>query len=267
MISVVIPTFNRAPFLKVALQSILQQTLPPHEVIVVDDGSTDETKVLCHTEFPTVHYIYQENRGVAAARNLGIRQAKGEWVAFLDSDDAWTPKKLERQWDFVQKNPDAQIIQTEEIWIRKGVRVNPRPIHKKQSGEIFEYCVPLCIVSPSAVMIHKNVFKKSGPFDEDFLRCEDYEFWLRISLHYPIFTVPEALTIKKNGHEGQLSATPAQDRWRVKALLKILNDPHLTPAQTQLVKADIQRRAKILVQGCQKRDQKEEAEYFLSLTK
>ena len=109
-LSVIIPTHNRVGLLPRALASIHAQTSPPAEVIVVDDGSTDGTERLMQSEFPGVWYLRQENRGVAAARNHGIREARGEWLAFLDSDDEWLPQKLERQLDALAKNPELLVL-------------------------------------------------------------------------------------------------------------------------------------------------------------
>ena len=105
-VTVVIPTYNRKGLLPRALTSVARQTRPPDEVIVVDDGSTDDTEGLVRREFPDVRYLQQENRGVAAARNRGIREAKGEWLAFLDSDDEWLPQKLTRQLDELREQPE-----------------------------------------------------------------------------------------------------------------------------------------------------------------
>lgn len=265
MISVVIPTFNRAPFLKEALQSVVEQTLQPSEIIVVDDGSTDETADLCKKSFPQVRYLYQENRGVAAARNAGIKTATEKWIAFLDSDDLWLPEKLARQWEFVQENPQAKIVQTEEIWIRNGVRVNPGKRHQKKSGQIFENCVSICLVSPSAVMIDREVFEKVGAFDENFIFCEDYELWLRIALHYPIDLLPDTVTVKRNGHEGQRSIYWGQDHWRVQGLLKILNDPKLSLEQRSLVLSEMKRRLKVLAKGFTKHGRHKEAKEYQNL--
>ncbi|MBI4224027.1 MAG: glycosyltransferase family 2 protein [Deltaproteobacteria bacterium] len=264
-ISVILPTFNRAPFLREALASAAAQTLKPLETIVADDGSTDATAEICRRDFPDVRYFYQPNQGVAAARNLGIQHAKGEWIALLDSDDLWEREKLAKQTAFIRKNRAARVVQTEELWLRKGRRVNPGKRHKKKSGWIFEDCIPLCIVSPSAVMIHREVFAAAGPFDENFLLCEDYEMWLRVSLRYPIHCLPEKLTIKRNGHEGQLSAQWGQDAWRVKALVKILKDPKLNEDQRRLVRLNIGRRSRILAKGYAKHGRPSEAKYFENL--
>lgn len=266
-ISVVIPTYNRAPFLQEALTSVAMQTLQPDEVIVVDDGSTDGTADLCRLDFPQVLYLYQKNQGVAAARNRGIGKAKGAWIALLDSDDLWEKGKLARQWDFTQKNLSTRVVQTEEVWFRNGRRVNAGKKHQKKSGWIFSDCIPLCVISPSAVMIHQEVFAKVGLFDETLPLCEDYEMWLRVSLHYPIHCLPEELTVKRNGHEGQLSARWGQDAWRVKALLKILEDPKLNQDQCRSVSEDIRRRSQILAKGYAKHGKTDEACYFENLFK
>ena len=115
-ISVVIPTYNRAEHLEACLASVQQQSLMPYELIVVDDGSTDQTEALCRKIGGKLRYLPQENRGVSAARNYGIRESQGDWIAFLDSDDRWAPTKLAAQWNYVQQHPDVRILQTEELW-------------------------------------------------------------------------------------------------------------------------------------------------------
>ncbi|NOQ64484.1 MAG: glycosyltransferase, partial [Methyloprofundus sp.] len=156
--SLIIPTYNRCASLRRALASVLQQSLLPDEIIVVDDGSTDTTANMLATEFPQVIYIAQENTGVSAARNAGIRLAKGEWLAFLDSDDTWLAQKLAIQVSALNASDGLKICHTEEIWIRDGVRVNAMNKHKKTGGWIFKHCLPLCAMSPSSIMIHRSVF-------------------------------------------------------------------------------------------------------------
>lgn len=249
MISVVVPSFNRKDFLREALGSVREQTLSPSEMIVVDDGSSDGTEAMCRAEFPNFAYIFQANKGVAAARNTGIRAASGEWIAFLDSDDLWLPHKLEEQQAYLQAHPEADILQSEEIWYRRGKRVNPGARHRKYGGRIFEKCIPLCIVSPSSVIIRKSVFEDVGVFDESFDTCEDYDLWLRISLHYTVHLLNKPGILKRNGEWEQLSSTPGQDKNRIRALLKILKDPKLSTKQRNLVVADIERRSQILIKG------------------
>ena len=264
-ITVVIPTYNRAGWLRECLASVAGQSVRPREVIVIDDGSTDETAQICRREWPEFQYSYQANQGVSAARNRGIRMACSEWLALLDSDDLWEPTKLERQWAVLQSDPQLKALQTEEIWLRNGKRVNPRRIHAKPSGWLFAELIPLCLVSPSAVIIHREVFEKVGAFDETLPACEDYDLWLRIALHYRIETLGEALTIKRGGHADQLSRQWGLDRYRIQSLEKLLQANQLTKEQRALVETDIQRRCRILVSGFEKHGDAAAARYYSDL--
>ena len=140
-VSVVIPTYNRRDTLARALDSVFAQTRTPFEVIVVDDGSNDGTSDWVREVYPEVRLLEQENQGVSAARNYGIREASGTWLAFLDSDDAWFPEKLASQVQALETSPDHRLCHTEEIWIRKGRRVNQMKKHRKSGGWIFERCL------------------------------------------------------------------------------------------------------------------------------
>ena len=137
-ISVIIPTFNRLNYLERAIKSVLNQTIKVDEIIVVDDGSNDGTSEFIRSKYPNLKYIFQSNRGVSAARNVGIAAAKSNWIAFLDSDDEWMPTKLEQQEKSIIDNPDIEFCHTNEIWIRNGVRVNQMKKHQKYVGNIFE---------------------------------------------------------------------------------------------------------------------------------
>ena len=207
------PTFNRAHCLERAIDSVLDQTFRDYELIVVDDGSTDHTADLLKRYDDSLKSIHQQNRGVSAARNTGIRAARGELIALLDSDDCWLPTKLERQVDFFETHPQAQVCQTEEIWIRNGRRVNPKRRHRKFSGLIFEKSLPLCLVSPSAVMLRKSLFDQVGLFDERLPACEDYDLWLRITWKYPVDLILAPLIVKHGGHADQLSRRPELDKY------------------------------------------------------
>ncbi len=199
LISVVIPTYNRGWILKEAVDSVLAQEYPAYEVIVVDDGSTDDTAAILAGYGNRITILRQENRGVSAARNRGVRKAGGNLLAFLDSDDLWLPGKLETQADFFQTHPEALICQTEETWVRNGRRVNPKTRHKKPSGNIFEPSLELCLVSPSAVMLRRELFEEMGGFDERLPACEDYDIWLRIGCQYPVHLIDTPLIIKRGG--------------------------------------------------------------------
>lgn len=260
IVSTIIPTFNRARMISEAIDSVISQDFDNAEIIIIDDGSTDNTVEIVRKYGSQVTYIRTENRGVSAARNLGIARASGNLIAFLDSDDIWLPGKLTTQVNYFNANPDIHICQTEELWIRNGKRVNPKNIHKKCSGWIFENCIPLCIVSPSAVMIRKKVFDDIGIFDENMPACEDYDLWLRAAVKYQIVTLGDPLIIKRGGHDDQLSRQWGLDIWRIYALEKILK---LSPVKYEtLIKNDICRRAAIIVQGAKKRGRKDLLEKF-----
>ncbi len=259
-VSVIIPTFNRKEVLPRALQSVLQQKGVSFEVLVIDDGSTDGTAELIQKDFPSVRVIQQKNQGPSAARNLGIEKSSGQWLAFLDSDDEWLSGKLKTQLAFFESNPDYKIAQTQEIWIRNGKRVNAMKKHQKFGGHIFEKCLPLCIISPSAVMIHRSVFQDVGPFDISFPACEDYELWLRIAAKYPVGLIEKALIKKYGGHADQLSHKfEAMDKFRIRALQKILGSGTLEPEQKHAAESMLKAKILIYSEGAKKRNRQEEA--------
>ena len=222
-ISVIIPTWNRAERLGNALQSVFSQSRPPAEVIVVDDGSTDNTREIVHRQFPDARYLFQQNKGVSSARNTGIAAANSDWIALLDSDDHWQPDKLEQHCEQLRAWPDYKICHSDEIWIRNGRRVNPMKKHAKQGGHIFRQCLPLCVISPSAVLIHRDLFNEVGLFDERLPACEDYDLWLRICALHPVLYIDKPLITKTGGHADQLSRRHwGMDRFRIHALENIL---------------------------------------------
>ncbi|RLB05643.1 MAG: glycosyltransferase family 2 protein, partial [Deltaproteobacteria bacterium] len=180
-VSVIIPTYNRRTLLLEAVESVLAQTYSDFELIVVDDGSTDGTEEAIKRYGSRLIYTYQPHQGVSAARNKGIEIARGELVAFLDSDDLWLPKKLQIQVTFMDQHPEVQLCYTDEIWIRRGVRVNPKKKHAKYSGWIYPHCLPLCIISPSSALVRRGLFAQVGHFDPQLPVCEDYDFWLRVA--------------------------------------------------------------------------------------
>jgi len=259
-VSVIIPTYNRAPTLRRALDSVLAQKGASFEVLVVDDGSTDGTRNLIRGTYGStplhdaIKCLHQPNRGPASARNLGIQNSSSEFIAFLDSDDEWLPGKLKAQLQFFEENPDCLICQTEEIWIRNGRRVNPMKKHKKFGGSIFEKCLPRCIVSPSAVMVRREFFDRVGLFDESFPACEDYELWLRASARMPIGLIEKPYVVKYGGHGDQRSRQfPVIDRFRIQALRKLLDSGVLNFSQREAALKELKRRCEIVSQGARKR--------------
>jgi glycosyltransferase involved in cell wall biosynthesis len=253
LVSVIVPTFNRWPIIGEAVASVLEQTFVDFELTIVDDGSTDETPSRLARYISRLRMISTERRGVAAARNLGVRHSTGQFIAFLDSDDLWLPRKLGYQVSFMVDQPAVEICQTEEIWIRNGVRVNPKAVHRKPCGEVFFRSLERCLVSPSAVMMTRALFDRIGGFDEELPVCEDYDLWLRIAVDHPIALLPDALVIKRGGHGDQLSRSVwGMDRYRVQALQKLLRNG-LSGARREAALAVLRRKTAILAAGARKR--------------
>jgi len=267
-ISVVVPTYNRRELLKRALLSVFSQTSLPAEVTVIDDGSTDKTGAMIRKEFPQVNYYYQENSGVSVARNLGIQQSTGDWLAFLDSDDEWLPEKLANQKALLIANPDHKVCHTEESWIRNGISVNVDKKYAKTGGWIFTHCLPLCAMSPSTVMIHRSVFEDVGLFDIHLPACEDYDLWLRITANYPVLLIAEPQIYKHGGHEDQLSGLHwGMDRFRINALQKIIDDGQLSAENQRAAVTMLLKKVTIYLNGVTKRGKTDEASYYQQLIK
>jgi len=254
-VSVVAPTFDRREILPRTLDSVLAQTFSDWELIVVDDGSTDGTADMVKHDYSDAHLVIQENRGVSAARNAGIAAASGEWIAFIDSDDAWLPEKLNRQMDALEAEPGHRLCHTDEIWIRNGQRVNPMEKHAKAGGRIYPMCLPLCCISPSSVVIHRDLLQEMGGFDETFEVCEDYDLWLRVTAREPVLFVQEQLLYKHGGHEDQLSRRHwGMDRFRVKALQRVLDEKLVLGEDERRTRETLVGKLEVLVQGAKKRD-------------
>ncbi len=265
LVSVVIPTYNRAWAVCAAIDSVMAQDYPAVEIIVVDDGSTDGTEELLAAYSTNIIHIRQENKGVAAARNRGIAAANGPLIAFLDSDDYWLPRKLSAQAAFFHSRPEALICQTQEYWLRNGRRVNPRRRHEKPQGDIFMPSLALCLVSPSAVMLRKELLDEVGGFDEALPACEDYDLWLRVSCRHPVYLIDTPLIVKQGGHADQLSRQAGLDRYRIAAIEKLLAENRLTAGQYRSAAAVLREKCRIYAAGCIKRGKSAEAAYYEEL--
>lgn len=271
-ITVIIPTYNRAAFLSEAIQSVLDQDCFEagtsdflFELWVIDDGSTDRTKEIVSSYGEKIKYHYQEHGGISAARNQGLRISSGDFIAYLDSDDLWLKNKMRAQLSFMEAYPKAMVCYTEEIWVRNGVRVNPRRKHKKYSGWIFDRVLPLCLMSLSSALFRRELFETVGYFDETLPACEDYDFGIRTAFRYPIHLIKQPLIIKRGGHADQLSKKYwGMDIFRVYALEKALG-LELTPEQRSDVKMELVKKCQILVNGFQKRNKFKELQKYLSL--
>lgn len=262
-ISVVIPTFNRTTVIQRAIDSVLKQTRPADEIIVVDDGSTDGTAALLRNTYGNQVSVISlpENKGVSAARNYGIHKSKGDWIALLDSDDEWLDTKLASQHAALETQPRV-LCHTEEIWIRNGVRVNAMNKHAKRGGDIFTDCLPLCVISPSSALFSKTVFKDCGGFDETLPACEDYDLWLRICAQHKVLFVPTPQLIKYGGHADQLSRQHwGMDRFRIKAMVKVLEEGYLTDDQFDQTLSCLSQKTGIVLKGAVKHNNQPMVEY------
>jgi len=257
-ISVVIPVFNRPQELQRAVLSVLKQSMAVDEIIIVDDGSTDSTKKVIgalERNNPCIKSITQSNQGVSAARNQGIKLASSDWIAFLDSDDEWLAHKVDVFLSHIHQHPECLLFHSDEIWIRNGVRVNAMKKHKKRGGMIFKHCLPLCVISPSASILHKSLFAKIGLFNENLPACEDYDLWLRLCHDTPVCFSDELLIKKYGGHEDQLSAKYwGMDRFRIKALHQLLQNTVLNEQDHQDTVNVLCKKTIILLKGAKKHD-------------
>ncbi len=273
MISVIIPTFNRAPMLAAAVDSVFSQSLLPAEVIIVDDGSTDDTEQgvlsLGAAAPVAVRYLRQPNRGPAAARNAGIIMAGEKILAFLDADDQWHYRKLETQYRAMTQAPEYLLSHTRETWYRRGRLLNQKRRHQPPHGAIFERCLPLCCVGMSTVMARRVLFDQFGMFDESLRCCEDYDLWLRVAAHCPFLLIEQALTIKHGGRDDQVSVRYrlGMDRFRIQALGTMLQRGDTTGRHRRLLVEEMTRKCVIYGRGCLKHGKQEEGRHYLRLAR
>lgn len=268
-VSVIIPTYNRASFLRKAIDSVLNQTYQNFELIVVDDGSEDDTEELVLSYGNSVSYIKQQNSGPAAARNVGIKAATHDLIAFLDSDDHFDKNKLAFQVSAMQQHPHYKISHTQEVWYRQSQHLNQKKKHEKSNGFIFEQSLKLCAVGMSTVMARRELFDLIGFFDEELLCCEDYDLWLRTSVEYPFLLVDKPLTIKEGGRPDQVSFQHrvGMDRFRIRAIRRILSQNNLNSEQRQLAEAELMKKCCIYANGCIKHGRPEEGKTYLELAR
>lgn len=265
--SVIIPTYNREPFLRKAVDSVFGQTFRDLELIVVDDGSSDGTgELMSSYRDSRLAYLYQPNGGVSKARNKGLAEAKGAFIAFLDSDDRWVPEKLQKAREYIALFPGINIFHTEEVWYRNGELLGQKKKHEKPTGRVYGKALPLCCISISTAVVKREVFDAVGRFDESLEACEDYDLWLRVTSRYDVKLINEYLTIKDGGRPDQLSSSIwGLDRFRIKALEKMLSSGTLSVKDRELTFAELEKKCRVFASGAEKRGNTEIAEYYKTL--
>jgi len=203
LVTAIIATYNRRHYVCDAIDSILNQTYPNVEIIVIDDGSTDNTQDLLQQKYgQRIRYIYQENQGRSEARNRGLKEAKGDYIAFLDSDDIWKPEKLEKQVAFMEMHPECGISHTfteiiDDTNVYDPVATAKRLKHHRKAyrrGYNYETMSRLCIMFLSTVMIRADILPEAGLMDPNIPAFEDWDWYLRCALITRIGTLPEPLT-------------------------------------------------------------------------
>jgi glycosyltransferase involved in cell wall biosynthesis len=210
-ISVIIPAYNRAHFLREAVDSVLMQTSPVHEIIVIDDGSTDETPKVVAAYGHRVRYLRQKNQGPSAARNYGMREATGSWIAFLDSDDLWVREKVQVQTEFIRKHPDVEFVFGNlSIFDANRNEDKPEVLDKKVQKYLVAHADDLkdCLrqflicnpIPTSSVLFREDSQKRLGFLDETMRYCEDYDYWLRFAASSRMGFIDQIL-VRRRMHE------------------------------------------------------------------
>ncbi len=237
-VSIILPSYNgwRRGYILEAVESCLVQTYPDFELLVIDDGSSDNTFLQCQKKIQDkrVKCFHQTNQGPSAARNMGIRESRGKYIAFIDDDDRWYPDKLKQQIDFLENNPDLNcgMLGTDLDIIDPTGRIIAtlaRPV----SGDMYQHFLyngNLC--APSSVVIRKSVLDEIGPFRYDLHGTEDYELWLRIARRYPVFAINKPLT-QYRLHPASMSRALVRFCWEKYRTLKIVvqEDPAIIAAE------------------------------------
>jgi glycosyltransferase involved in cell wall biosynthesis len=210
LVSVIIPTYNRVELLRETLQSVLSQTFQDYEIIVIDDGSTDNTQTMVKNLNSDIRYFFQENQGTAPARNTGIGYASGEWLAFLDSDDLWKPQKLARQMVELKRSQNQWIYCDVDLFDQKTRTVQGtyhQRILKPHHGWVAKKLLLGDFIPALTTLINRDVFKEVGLFNTSEWFHEDWEMWLKIASKFPISYVPESLGVYRQ-HQNKSQSQP-----------------------------------------------------------
>jgi glycosyltransferase involved in cell wall biosynthesis len=206
IVSVIIPTYNNSAYLANAIESAIAQTFRDIEIIVIDDGSTDDTQKVLTCFGDKIQVIHQCNQGPSAARNAGLRKSQGNYIAFLDSDDQWLPDKLTRQMPLFEMDPQVGVVFSDTFYVYKG-KIQPKTsfqLRPPSSGFIFNSLFGKNFIPMLTAIVRRECFNQVGFFDENLKACEDYDMWLRISKSWKFAYVAEPLALY-SVIEGQLS--------------------------------------------------------------
>jgi glycosyltransferase involved in cell wall biosynthesis len=211
LVSVILPTYNRADFLGRSVRSVLNQTFSDFELIIVDDASTDHSKEVidAFNDQRLIYLEHEQNRGGSAARNTGIKAAGGKFIAFQDSDDEWLPEKLEKQIRILADSPPEVGAVYTGFWRFQGgdKEYIPGPAHRVKEGQIHRELLKANFITTQAAVVKKECFQKAGMFDETLPRLQDWELFLRISKYYEFLYIPEPL-VHSFFTEGCISSKP-----------------------------------------------------------
>lgn len=210
-VAVVIPTYNSADCLARAIKSVLTQTYRDYQIIVVDDGSTDDTQVVLRSFEGQIVSVYQPNSGQACARNLGIRTSQSRYIAFLDADDEWVPRKLEKQIAFLESNPDFAMVYSDCITSGAGPFAGSHfaRVGRPATGRVFRQFLDNCNVFTPTVVVRRDCLEFVGTFNQSLRVSEDFNLWLRIASVGKIAAIDEALAIRHPRPSSLSSTTPA----------------------------------------------------------
>lgn len=225
LVSTIIPTRNRSNYVTEAVESVLAQTYPHIEIFLIDDGSTDGTGEAMKRFGDKIIYLYQENKGVCAARNLALSKAQGKYIAFLDDDDIWLPEKIERDVEFLEKNDDYGFVFSGFCYFSDDQdRMDERVSLKEGEETTYDYLYgDNVIYSTSLVTMRKACLDEVGFFDESLIQSADYDMWLRIAKHYKFGFIPECLA-KYRLHNTNMSKNLKR---RIKVYKQIFNKPEI----------------------------------------
>lgn len=295
LVSVIIPTYNRYGLLREAVGSVLCQTLRDFELIIVDDGSTDQTSSIATdgldadaaavltsaamtglsiTETssverpPTFQFIETTHIGMpGAVRNLGVAAARGRYVAFLDSDDLWMPRKLQKQTELMAGPPGSEISHTREAWLRSGKVISQATQRHRREGRIFADSLAKCIIGPSTVMMDRELYESTGGFEGDIEIGEDYEYWLRITPRHEVAYLDVPLTVKRAGYADQLTVKYGHiEFFRISALRRLVDGGYFEGEDLKLARAELSRKCHIYATGSAKRGKDGEAREYEALS-